>query len=234
MKLLLFLSLLFCTMPYLAHGDEQPPYKISDAAVDENFTRVYYLTDQHKHTGNDGSSRLQTVIPSSGSTYDLGSTTSPWKNLYVNNLFVTSGIQITGGNTNYIQNTGTLQTGATFFVSSGSVTSLNVSSINVTNNLQIGKTNIFSSSWTVNAFNGYVQYYTTGTIPNNTSITIAASQFSGSAIGAPSCGMIEVNNTAANTVRVKSLSNLPASFTVYNSDAINVQAFWCQFLVKPN
>lgn len=77
-----------------------------------------------------------------------------------------------------------------------------------------------------------VTYYTTGTITANTTRTFNASDYGAVSIHAPKCGMVEQSNTSANTVRIKSLSGLPGSFTCYNSDLTQTQGYWVEFWLK--
>ena len=72
----------------LTKADEQPPYSIKDRAVNENFIQIFYDLDKHVHS-NDGSSRLQDVIPAS-STYSLGSSSVPWAGAHVSTITTTA------------------------------------------------------------------------------------------------------------------------------------------------
>lgn len=101
--------------------------------------------------------------------------------------------------------------------------------------LTIRGTGIFVSSFNARICDGCVLYVTSGSIAANTTVTLDQTSFNNaSAIMFPICSELEVVNTAAVTVRVKTLSNLPNSFGVYNADAINAKAFLCVVAVKPN
>ena len=76
MKKLLFIPLVFLAKTAL--GVSQPPYEIKDAATAENMRVIYFTVDQHRHTGEDGSSLMYDVLPDSASHYNVGSTTNPW------------------------------------------------------------------------------------------------------------------------------------------------------------
>src|SRR3990167_7543025 len=79
--IVMVLTLLY---PSMVFADEQPPYSIKDRAVNENFIQIFYDLDKHVHS-NDGSSRLQDVIPAS-STYSLGSSSVPWAGAHVSTI----------------------------------------------------------------------------------------------------------------------------------------------------
>ena len=99
----------------------------------------------------------------------------------------------------------------------------------------INGTSLFVSSFSPaspTSCDGCVLRYTTGTINANTSITVAASDYGAVTIHAPKCGMIEQVNTATTGVRIKSLANLPTSFTCYNPDAVNNQGYWAEFWLR--
>ena len=91
---------------------------------------------------------------------------------------------------------------------------------------------IYGTTWSDN-FDGYVVRYASGIVPNNDTITITAEMMGGTAIGRSICGMIELVNTASVTVRKKSNDLLPVSFTIYNADLTQTQAYECFIWVKP-
>ena len=93
---------------------------------------------------------------------------------------------------------------------------------------------IFGTTWAVGDMDGYVIRYSSKIVPANTTITFSATEFSASAIGRSVCSQVELVNTAANTVRKKSNSGLPSSFTVYNADLTQNQEVECFVWVKPN
>src|SRR3990167_4081588 len=77
---------LFMLLPTLGKS-EQPPYNVPDLFTNENFRESFRILDQHKHN-NDDSSRLDNVIPSSPSVYDLGSSSIPWQNIFASSSVV--------------------------------------------------------------------------------------------------------------------------------------------------
>lgn len=93
-------------------------------------------------------------------------------------------------------------------------------------------TNLFIS--TINAFGyaGYSMYIATGPVAANSSVVISTTILGVSALGIPICSEIETVNTAAVSVRVKSLG-LPNNFTIYNADALNAKEFVCYVGGRP-
>lgn len=83
------------------------------------------------------------------------------------------------------------------------------------------------STWSVRQYDGYIVVATTGSIAPNTTITITATELGLSALGVQTCGELEGVNTAGVSVRVKSLTGLPASFQIYNADIVNIKNFTC-------
>lgn len=80
MKIYLALIFLLLSVPLLAN---QPPYEVDDPAVTENFREIYLRVDQHKHAGDDDSSRMFDVIPDTSVAYDLGHSSRQWSNAYI-------------------------------------------------------------------------------------------------------------------------------------------------------
>lgn len=95
---IIFIAMTMIIFSSVAKSDNAP-FKIKDQPyINKNFEDLYFISATHNHDGSD-SSKLVTVIPSSGSTYSLGSTTVPWKNVYASSSV---GVQ----NGNFIANNG--------------------------------------------------------------------------------------------------------------------------------
>lgn len=100
-------------------------------------------------------------------------------------------------------------------LSTGVIGSLPVSSVNA----------VFKSTFTT--YSGYSVRITSGTIAANTTITISTTSLGATALATPVCVELEGVNTASVSVRVKSLSGLPNSFTVFNADVANAKNYIC-------
>lgn len=97
----------------------------------------------------------------------------------------------------------------------------------------IGTTPIIVSTFNSTSYIGYALYITSGSVAANTTITISTTTMNVSALGIPICSELETTNTAAVSVRVKSLSGLPNSFDVYNADVVNNKNYICYVAGKP-
>lgn len=88
LKLVLLSAFIFCiTVPPISYCT-QPPYRIKDEPyINKNFEDLYYKLDTHNHTGED-SIKLSNVLPLSSSTYNLGSPSDNWKNVYASSSVV--------------------------------------------------------------------------------------------------------------------------------------------------
>ena len=76
-----------CLFHFTLYASEQPPFDLSNPAANENDREIYSTMDRHKHN-NDDSSRMDDVIPSSPSVYDLGSSSIPWQNIFASSSVV--------------------------------------------------------------------------------------------------------------------------------------------------
>lgn len=97
-------------------ANEDPPYHVSDPAIAENFNVIYFMMANHRHS-NDDSSKPFDWLPDSSTVYDLGNSTSTWRNLYINGIktaFTVSGGSVT------IANPFGLQVGTMAIVAQGS------------------------------------------------------------------------------------------------------------------
>ena len=91
-----------------------------------------------------------------------------------------SSVPISPGSTNYIQNTNTLQSGATVYVASGTVQSLNTTTLQLTNEFKPGLTSSTSGQFLVSQGAGFAPKFqwagrvlniTSGTVVNTTTST---------------------------------------------------------------
>ena len=114
-------------------AEEQPIYEVEDPALSENLRSISYTLDQHRHS-NDGSSRLQDTVPDSSSTYILGSTTNPWKNVHSDTgtfkRVNTSTISVNGTNIFVSSFSGNGYDGTILFFASGTIAAN--STVNIT------------------------------------------------------------------------------------------------------
>lgn len=141
-----------------------------------------------------------------------------------------SGSVGTGGNVGI----GTVNPSSKLDISGGSITVRGGGGISASSYTVNGRS-LFVSSFTPAAptfADGAILMYTTGTINANTTKTFNASDYGAASIHAPKCGVVEQVNTSGNTVRVKSLSDIPNSFTCYNADLTQNQGYWAEFWLK--
>ena len=89
MKRIPFALLLFFAVRSFAESG-QPSQKIKDPAVEFNFMEQAQGLALHQHKGTDGSLQPADLIPQTDSTYDLGSSTKQWANLYVDRVVVST------------------------------------------------------------------------------------------------------------------------------------------------
>ena len=86
MKLKILVLLQFAVfLCAFARAEDQPPYEVTDPAINENFRRIYQLLDVHRHNLDD-SSRPFDWIPDTGAAYDLGKSSRTWRVLYVGQI----------------------------------------------------------------------------------------------------------------------------------------------------
>ncbi len=112
-----------------------------------------------------------------------------------------------------------------FYVTGASITvSGGQSGISVTTYTVDGKS-LFQSTYTANFCDGCVLYFSSGSIPAATSITVSITGVSTFLI--PVCSEYEGVNTAVTSVRLKSIAADRSSFVIYNADAINEKKFVC-------
>lgn len=100
--------------------------------------------------------------------------------------------------------------------------------------LNIGPRSIISSTWSARACDGMSMIYSTGSIAANTTLTITASDpgLGGTAICAPTVGPIFLTDITTQGPGLKSVTGLPASFTIKNEDIANTQGYWTEFWIK--
>lgn len=167
--------------------------------------------------GTEGTDRFFTVSPTSF-TVSVSST-------IINGTLVINGDKTNVGSPSFIGTNLQIVGGSSLTVMGGG--GIDTSSISIRG------TQLFRSTWaTVNPCNGMTVVYDTGSIATAATITYSASQFGGTSICGPKAGMIENVNTTTAGPRVKSLSGLPSSFTIYNPDVINTQFYWVEFWIK--
>lgn len=230
---------------------EQPPYSVPDPAVSENFREIYRLMDQHRHNQDD-SQRPFDLVPDTGTTYDLGTSSNPWRNLYISSITFPNGTAITGasGADNFGNHKATRAVDMAGFAvtnSSGLVVKVGSISVNAqqaTSALDVNNGSIttrgagagyavngmsvISSSWTTFA----IIRTSTGAIAANATLTITSAQIGIGSIGTVICGEIEDVNTAGTSIRVKD-TVAATSFQVYNSDVLNSKKFTCVVIGNP-
>ena len=138
MKKWLFLGL-FCFgffIPVRLVALEQPPFEVDDVSVSENFREIYLEMDQHKHN-NDDSSRLENVIPSSGSTYALGNSSNTWAQAHIDTVTVINALVSTitvNGNSLFVSSFSvSLYDGYSLVFGSGSVAANTTVTIKINN-----------------------------------------------------------------------------------------------------
>ena len=72
MKWVWFIALILTALSSpLLRAEEQPPFDVSDPAISENFRRIYFLMDKHRHEQDDSS--FLSIFKSSGSASTLDS-----------------------------------------------------------------------------------------------------------------------------------------------------------------
>lgn len=126
----------------------------------------------------------------------------------------------------YIQNRDTLQSGATFYTSSGTVSGqLSTNAIKWSDGtIQVSSPsviNLFVSTFSATALNHFKIYASTGSIGSNTSVPITIPGTT--EIWFPIVTELEGVDTAAVSVRVKAV--FPSSYTIYNADVLNAKNY---------
>lgn len=79
-----------CVLNVLNVRAEQAPYKETSPSTQGNFERIYTLMESHRHTGEDGTQKIDPMIPPSAGDIDDAITSEKAGQL----IFNTTGLEV--------------------------------------------------------------------------------------------------------------------------------------------